>query len=57
MNKTNIKVYREVLRDVTQDFEGKENIIKQQIEEICEWEKRSVKEVFYFYIFFMFTVL
>ena len=36
MNKTNVKVYRQVLRDVTQDFEGAENIIKQQIEEICE---------------------
>ena len=57
MNKTNVKVYREVLRDVTQNFEGAESIIKQQMEEICERKKRSVKEVFYFYLFFMFIVL
>ena len=45
MNKTKLKAF--------QNFEGAENFIKQQIEEICEWKKISVEEVFYFYIFFV----
>ena len=57
MNKTKAKVYREVLRDASQNFEGAENFIKQRIEEICERKKISVKEVFYFYIFLLFLVL
>ena len=36
MNKTKVEVYREVLRYVFQNFEGAENFMKQQIEEICE---------------------
>ena len=46
MNKTNVEVYGEVLRDISQSFEGAENFIKQQIEEICDWKKISV-EVLY----------
>ena len=29
MNKTKVEVYRQVLRDVSQNFEGVENFIKQ----------------------------
>ena len=47
MNKTNVEVYREVLRDVSRNFEGAENFIKQQKEEISERKKISVEEVFY----------
>ena len=32
MNKNKVEVYREVLRDVSQNFERAENIIKQRIE-------------------------
>ena len=46
MNKTKVEVYGEVLRDISQSFEGAENFIKQQIEEICDWKKISV-EVLY----------
>ena len=46
MNKTKMAVYIEVLRDVSQNFEGAENFIKQRIEEICERKKISVAEVF-----------
>ena len=56
MNKTEVEVYIEVLRDVFQNFEGAGNFMKQRIEEICEWKKISVEEVFYFYIFFEFLV-
>ena len=54
MNKTKAEVYREVLRDIFQNFESAENFFKQWIEETCEWRKISVEEVFYFYIFFIF---
>ena len=57
MNKTKIEVYREVLKDVSQNFEGPENFIKQQIEEICERKKTFAEEVFCFHISLMFLVL
>ena len=41
MNKTKVEVYREVLRDVSQNFEGAENFIKHQIEKIYEQKKIS----------------
>ena len=57
MNKTKVEDYREILRDVSQNFKGAENFIKQRIAEICERKKISVEEIFYFYIFLMFIVL
>ena len=56
MNKTKVEVYREVLRDISQIFEGAENFIKQPIEEICEKKKISVEKVFYF-LYFSFMML
>ena len=52
INKTKVEVYREVFRDVSQNFEGAENFIKQANR--GEWKKISVEEVFYFYIFLVF---
>ena len=57
MSKTKVEVYRKVLRDVSQNFEGAENLIKQRIEELWEQKKISVEEVSYFYIFIMFLLL
>ena len=57
MNKTKVEIYREVLRDVSQNFQGAENFMKQRIKEIYEQKKISVEEVFHFYIFLMFLVL
>ena len=57
MNKTKIDVYKEVFIDVSENFEGAENFIKQWIEEICEQKKISVKVVIYFYIILMLLVL
>ena len=57
MNKTKVEVYREILRDVSQNSEEAENFFKKQIGEICERKKISVEEVFYFYIFLVFLVL
>ena len=56
MNKTKLDVYREVLRDVSQNFEGAENVIKQRIEKICERKNKSVEEVFYFHISLVFLI-
>ena len=36
MDKTKVEVYKEVLRDVSQNFERPENFIKPQVEVICE---------------------
>ena len=57
MNKTKVEVYREILRDVYQNFEEAEKFIKQQTEKICERKKIYVEEVFYFYIFLVLLVL
>ena len=43
MTKTKVEVHREVLRDVSQNFEGTENFINQRIEEICEQKKIAVE--------------
>ena len=48
MNKTKIEIYQEVLREVSQNFEGVEEFIKQRIQEICDRKKISVEEVIYF---------
>ena len=57
MNKTKVEEYREVLRNVSENFEGGEKFIKQRIEEISERKKISVEVAFSFNIFFMFLVL
>ena len=46
MNKTKVEEYREVLRDVSENFEGGEKFIKQRIEEISERKKISVEVAF-----------
>ena len=48
MNKTKVEIYQEVLRDVSQNLEGTEEFIKQEIKEICDRKKISVEEVIYF---------
>ena len=39
MNKTKVEIYQEVLRDVSQNFEVREEFIKQRIQEICGRKK------------------
>lgn len=48
MNKTKLKIYKEVLRDICANFDEVEKFILDGIEEICFCEKLSVKEVNYF---------
>ena len=44
MNKTKAEIYKEVLRDVSQNFDGAEDFIKKRIEEIYVG-KKLLKEV------------
>ena len=42
INKTKIEICKEVLRDVSQNFDGLEEFIKQRIEKVCDRKKTSV---------------
>ena len=48
MKKTKVEIYQEVLRDVSQNFQGTKKFIKQRIQEICNRKKISVKKAIYF---------
>ena len=48
MNKTKLKVYKKVLHEVCQKFNGAEEFINQKIEGICCQGKLLVEEVIYF---------
>ena len=52
--KTKAEVNRVVLRDIFQNFERADNLIKERIEDICERKKISAEEAFYFYILLVF---
>ena len=52
MNKNKVEIYTEVLRDISQNFEGRKIFVKQQIEEICG-KKCRLKSLFNF-IYFLF---
>ena len=48
MNKTKLKVYKNVLDQVFEKFERSTEFIKEKIKEICFQRKLSVREVTYF---------
>ena len=47
MNKTKVDIYKEVLRQVSEIFDGTEESIKQRIKGICDRNNISVEEVIY----------
>ena len=49
MNKTKLNIYKKVLHEVCQKFNGAEEFINQKIEEICCHEKLLVEEVTYYF--------
>ena len=51
MNNLKIKVYKRVLKEVSEKYDGAEDFINSRIEEICSQEKLSVEEVIYFLYF------
>ena len=53
MNNLKIKIYKRVLKDTSEKYEGAEEFINGRIDEICSQEKLSVEELIYLlYIFF-----
>ena len=36
MNKTKVEIYKKVLRNVSQNLDGRNEFIKQRIKEICD---------------------
>ena len=42
-NKIKVEIYKKVLRDVSQNFKGAGEFIKQRVEEICDRKKISVE--------------
>ena len=48
MNYVKLNVYKKVLQEVCEKFDGAEEFIKEKIEEICTNGKLSVEEVTYF---------
>ena len=51
MNNLKVKVYKTILKEVSEKYEGIEEFINSKIEEICSQEKLSGKEVIYFLCF------
>ena len=49
MNKTKIEIYKKILRDVFQNFDGGGKFIKQRLEELFDWKKSKVQAVIYFF--------
>ena len=47
MNNAKRNVYKKVLQDVCEKFDGAEKFIKEKIEEICSNGKLSVEEMTY----------
>ena len=41
----------DILSEVSANFKGAEDFIKESLEEICFWEKKTVEEVIYFFLF------
>ena len=62
MNNLKIKIYKRVLKDALEKYEGAEEFINGRIDEICSQEKLSVEELIYLlyiyiYIFFRFLAV
>ena len=55
MNNIKIKVYKKLLREICEKYDGLEAFINERIKEISSHEKLSVEEVIYFHVSF-FTV-
>ena len=56
MNNLKVKVYKTILKEVSEKYEGIEEFINSKIEEICSQEKLSGEEVIYF-LYFLFWLL
>ena len=50
MNNTKINVYKKVLQELCEKFNGAQGYIKERIEELCSENKLSVKLVTYLFM-------
>ena len=50
MNNVKISVYKKVLQELYEKFNGAEAYIKERIEELCSENKLSVEEVTYLFM-------
>ena len=50
MNDAKLYVYKKVLQEVCEKFDGAKEFIRDKIEEICSTEKLSVEEVTYLFM-------
>ena len=50
MNNTKTNVYKKVLQELCENFNGAEGYIKERIEELCSENKLSVEEVTYLFM-------
>ena len=48
MNQIKVKIYKEILREISANFDGAEQFINERIDKICNREKLSLEEVIYF---------
>ena len=48
MNVIKVRVYKQVLKDICNKYDGAEEYINERIKEICSQEKLSLEEVIYF---------
>ena len=53
MNNINVRVYKKVMKEVTEKYEGAESFINNRIDEICPQGKLSAEGVIYFLISFL----
>ena len=47
MNSTRVIIYKTVVQEVCENFNGVETFVKERIEELCNEKKLSVEEVTY----------
>ena len=53
MSNLEIKVFKKVLKEVVEKYDGAEDFINSSIDEICSQEKLSAEEVIYFLVGFL----
>ena len=53
MNKIKVKLYKKVLKEISEKYEGVEDFTNNKIYEICSQEKLSAEEVIYFLVSFL----
>ena len=53
MNKLKVKVYKKVLKEVTETYDGAKDFINNMIDDICSQEKLPAEVVLYFLVGFL----